>query len=218
MKRIIEIELKYQVLDEYQIQEFLKKLAFIKKERIVDIYLDTKDGNLYKKGVFIRTRNNKTLDFKYNLEDFRDLRKMSIHEQCDEYSFPLPLTNDFLKVINQNCGILGLVEISRPDLEELKLKNNLTESVIIDKIRQKFKDREFEYSFDDVKELGKFLEIEVKSQEGENFEKIKRKIREKVSNLKLKLITTGYNELYWRKHNYDLYLQGRYLLEEDRNV
>lgn len=217
MKRIIEIELKYQVLDEAQIQEFLKKLAFTSKERIVDIYLDTKDGNLYKKGVFVRDRNNKTLDFKYNLEDFRNLGGVSMHEQCNEDSFLLPLTNDSLKAINQNCRILGLIEISKANLEELKLKNNLIESVIIDKIRQKFKDREFEYSFDDVKDLGKFLEIEAEGQEGENFERIKQRIREKVNNLDLKLITTGYNELYWRKYNYDLYRQGRYFLEEDRN-
>ena len=65
--------------------------------------------------------------------------------------------------------------------------------------------------------MGKFLEIEAEGQEGENFERIKQRIREKVNNLDLKLITTGYNELYWRKYNYDLYRQGRYFLEEDRN-
>lgn len=215
MKKTVEIELKYQVLDEAQIQEFLKKLAFIGRERIVDIYLDTKDGNLYKKGIFIRIRNNKTLDFKYNLEDFRNLGRVSRHEQCNEHSFPLSLTNDAHKAINQNCRILGLIEILTPDLEELKLKNDLIKSVKIDKIRQKFKDGRFEYSFDDVKDLGKFLEIETEGQEGENFEQIKQRIREKVSNLNLKLITTGYNELYWRKYNYDLYRQGRYFLEED---
>jgi len=215
MKKNIEIELKYQVLDEPQVQEFLKKLDFIDKKRVIDVYLDTKDGNLYKKGIFIRIRDNKILDFKYNLEDFQNLNKVSMHEQCDEYSFSLPLTNKSFKAINQNCKILGLVEISKPDLGELKLRNNLIDSVVIDKIRQKFKDEEFKYSFDDVKGLGKFLEIEVEGQEGEDFEEIKDRIREKVKNLKIKLITTGYNEVYWRKYNFNLYIQGRYLFEED---
>lgn len=215
MGKSIEIELKYQVLDEAQIREFLKEITFVNAKRIVDIYFDTKDGDLYKKGIFIRVRDNKTLDFKYNLADFQNLKKVSMHEQCDEYSFPLPLTDGSLKTINQNCRILGLIEISKPDLGELKLRNNLIESVIIDKIRQKFKDEEFEYSFDNVKGLGKFLEIEAEGQEGQDFEEIKKRIREKVKNLKLKLITTGYNEVYWRKYNFDLYLQGRYLFEED---
>ena len=215
MKKSIEIELKYQILDEAQIREFLKGIAFINTKRIVDIYLDTKDGDLYKKGIFIRVRNNKTLDFKYSLEDFQNPKKMSMHEQCEEHSFPLPLTDKLLKAINQNCKILGLVGIYNPDLGELKSRNNLIESVIIDKIRQKFKDEEFEYSFDNVKGLGKFLEIEAEGQEGQDFEEIKKRIREKVKNLKLKLITTGYNEVYWRKYNFDLYLQGRYLFEED---
>ncbi len=215
MGKSIEIELKYQVPDEAQIREFLKEITFVNAKRIIDIYWDTKGGDLYKKGIFIRVRDNKTLDFKYNLADFQNLKKVSMHEQCDEYSFPLPLTDESLKAINQNCRILGLIEISKPDLGELKLRNNLIESVIIDKIRQKFKDEEFEYSFDNVKGLGKFLEIEAEGQEGQDFEEIKKRIREKVKNLKLKLITTGYNEVYWRKYNFDLYLQGRYLFEED---
>lgn len=215
MKKNIEIELKYQVLDKGQIREFLKELTFVNTKRIVDIYLDTKDGDLYKKGIFIRVRNNETLDFKYNLEDFQNSKKVSMHDQCDEYSLPLPLTNKSLEAINQNCKILGLIEISNPDLEELKSRNNLIDSMIIDKIRQKFKDKEFEYSSDNVKGLGKFLEIEAEGQEGQDFEEVKKRIRKKVENLKLKLITTGYNEVYWRKYNFDLYLQGRYLFEED---
>ena len=215
MKKYIEIELKYQIKDENQIQEFLKKITFVGKKRIVDTYLDTKDGDLYKKGIFIRVRDNKILDFKYNLEDFRNLNQVSSHEQCDEYSLPLPLTNDSIKVINKNCKILGLVGISNPDLEEFKIKNNLINSVVIDKIREKFRDGEFEYSFDDVKRLGKFFEIEKEGKEGENFKEVKREIRERVKDLKLKLITAGYCEAYWRKYDFDLYLQGRYLFKED---
>lgn len=215
MEKYIEIELKYQIIDENQIQEFLKKFFFVSKERVVDVYLDTKDGDLYKKGIFIRVRNNKILDFKYNLEDLRTLNKVSMHEQCDEYSFPLPLTNDSIKVVNQNCRILGLIGIFNPDLEELKVKNNLINSVVIDKIRKNFRDKELKYSFDDVKRLGKFFEIEKQGREGEDFEKAKGEIRKRVKNLKLKLITAGYCEAYWRKYDFNLYLQGRYLFKED---
>ena len=215
MKKYIEIELKCQIQDENKVQEFLKKSIFVNKKRVVDTYLDTKNGDLYKKGIFIRIRDNRTLDFKYNLEDFRSLNKISKHEQCDEYSFSLPLANYAVKAINQNCKILGLVGVSNPNLEEFRERNKLINSVVIDKIRQKFEDKEFQYSFDDVRGLGKFLEVEAEGREGQDFEEIKSRIKEKIKSLKLKLITTGYCEAYWRKYDFKLYLQGRYLFDED---
>ncbi len=207
----IEIELKFQILDETQIKEFLKNLDFISRKRIVDIYLDTKDADLYKKGFFIRIRDNKTLDFKFNLED---LEKK--HEHCEEHSFSLPLTSNSLEKINKVCKVLDLIGIMNPSLEELKTKNNFIDSMVIDKIRQRYKDENFGFCFDDVKNMGKFLEIEAHVSNEKNIEKIKNRMREKIKNLKLKLITTGYNELYWKKHNPEIYKQGKYHLEEDK--
>jgi predicted adenylyl cyclase CyaB len=212
MEKNLEVELKFQVLDELQTKNFLKNLKFLGEKRNVDVYLDTKDGDLYKRGIFIRIRDNKKLEFKFNLADIQS-KEFSKHEHCDEFSFPLPLTQDSIRKINEVCRILGLKEAL--SLEELKSKNNLIDSIVIDKVRQKFTDGKFEYSFDDVKDLGKFLEIEYRASSDEDAEKIKEEMREKLKGLNLKLITTGYNELYWRKNNFELYLQGRYLLEED---
>ncbi len=211
MKKDIEIELKFQVLEEPQVRDFLKNLSFINKKRIVDIYLDTKNADLYKKGFFIRIRDNKILDFKYNLEDVEGK-----HEHCEEHSFLLPLTTDSLNSINKICKVLGLVGITNPSLEELKIKNNFISSMVIDKVRERYKNENFGFCFDVVKKMGKFLEIEAHVSSEEDLEKIKNKMREKIKNLKLKLITTGYNELYWKKHNIEIYKQGRYLLEEDK--
>lgn len=207
----IEVELKFQILDETQTMNFLKNLSLISKKRIVDIYLDTKDAGLYKKGFFIRIRDNKILDFKYNLEDVE-----SKHEHCEEHSFSLPLTIDSVDSINKLCKVLGLVGITNPSLEEFKTRNNLIDSIIIDKIREKYKDKNFSFCFDDVKGMGKFLEIEAHVTSEDDLEKIKDKMRERIKKLKLKLITTGYNELYWKKHNLEIYKQGKYLLEEDK--
>jgi len=215
MEKNIEVELKFQVLDEPQIKEFLKNLRFINERRVVDIYLDTKDGDLYKKGIFIRVRDNKGLDFKFNLADFQNQDKVSMHEHCDEFSFSLPLSNDSIESINKISRILSLKEITNRSLEELKAENNLIDSIVIDKIRQKFTDGKFEFSFDDVKGLGKFIEIEFLASEKDDLEKIKKEMRKRLNGLKLKLTTTGYNEVYWRKYNFNLYLQGRYLFEED---
>lgn len=229
---MIEIELKFRVLDESEILEFLKGLEFVSEKRGIDIYLDTTEGNLFKRGIFVRIRDGESLDFKYNLDD--DDR----HEHCDEHSFVLPLEN--VSGVNSNCRILKLKEISE-GLEEFKVKNNLIESMTVDKVRKKFRDDEFEYCLDLVKGMGLFLEIEAEGteksemlrdkvsgttkvvsgttqggKEGEDLEAVKTKMREKLKGLNLKKITTGYNELYWRKHNFELYMQGRYLLEEDK--
>lgn len=211
----IEVELKFQVLDDAQIDKFLGSFQFIDKKRIVDIYLDTREGDLYKKGIFVRIRDNKKLDFKVNLADFQAQDRLSWHEHCNEFSFALPISETSVDPINKISQTLTMKKISNPDLEEFKSKNNLTDSMVIDKFRQRYSDGRFEYSFDDVKGLGKFIEIEQMASLEDNLEKIKDEMREKLRDLNLKLITTGYNEVYWRKYNFNLYLQGRYLLEED---
>jgi len=211
----IEVELKFQILDKDQIKLFLKKLKFINAKRMVDVYLDTKEGSLYKKGIFVRIRDNKKLEIKFNFDAFQNQNGLSRHEECSEFSFLLPLVKNSINNINEICRKLNFKEIAISSIEELKNKNNLTDSMVIDKVRQKYTDGKFEYSFDDVKGLGKFIEIEFLTSKENNLEEIKNEMRKRLKGLKLKLITTGYNEVYWRKYNFNLYLQGRYLFEED---
>ena len=211
MDKDIEVELKFQVLDEAQIREFVRNLNFIARKRIVDKYLDTENADLYKRGLFIRIRDDKILDFKYNLED-----KECKHEHCEEHSFSLPLTLDSLDSVNRICKILSLESITTPSIEELMTRNNFIVSITNNKTREIYRDEKFEFCLDDVKDLGKFIEIEMHAAKEDDLEKIKGMMREKVRGLKLKLITTGYNELYWKNHNTEIYKQGKYHLEEDK--
>ena len=211
MKKDIEVELKFQILDEAQVKNFLKNLNFISRKRIVDVYLDTKDADLYKKGLFIRIRDDKVLDFKYNLEDTE-----CKHEHCEEHSFSLPLTIDSLDSINRICRILSLNSIMNPSIEEFMTRNNLIVSIINDKTREVYRDEKFEFCVDDVRDFGKFIEVEMHTTKEDDLEKIKDLMRERIRELKLKLITTGYNELYWKKHNPEIYKHGKYHLEEDK--
>ena len=215
MIKNIEVELKFQILDDLQIRNFTKQLSFIEKRHIVDVYLDTESAQLYKKGVFIRIRNNKKLDFKFNPEDWENPNKFSDHTHCDEYSFPFPLRPSAKNKINKILNILQLNCISRSHIDELKKANRLVDSVTIDKKREIYQDEIFLYSYDKVKELGTFLEIEHHAKEADNLDEIKKQMRERLKDLNLKLITTGYNELYWKKNNFDIYLSGRFLLDED---
>lgn len=88
--------------------------------------------------------------------------------------------------------------------------------MISDKIREKYKDEKFIYCLDKVKKLGTFLEIEALTSNEKEVKKLKREMVKKLKGLKLKRITTGYCGLYWRKYNFDLYRQARYVMEEDR--
>ncbi len=210
-----ELELKFQILDKKQLENFLKNFKFLKKEKIKDVYLDTKDAKLYKKGIFIRIRDNKKLQIKFNYSDVVNQNKISLHEICSEYSFNLPLSEKDVKKLNRILDILDLKSISSPSMEELKAKNCLMESIVIEKERKVFTDTKFLIVIDEVKGLGTFVEIETKIKEGESVGSLKRKMLNLVKDLKVKRITTGYNELWWRKHDFKVYLQGRYLLEED---
>jgi len=211
MNEVIEVELKFQILDEIQVREFVKNLKFISRRKIVDKYLDTKNADLYKKGLFIRIRDDNNMDFKYNLEDTE-----CKHEHCEEHSFSLPLTIDSLVSINKICRALSLNNIMNPNIEEFMARNNLIVSITNDKTREVYRDEKFEFCLDDVKGLGKFIEIEMHAAKEDDLEKIKDAMRERIRGLKIKLITTGYNELYWKKNNSDIYRQGKYHLEEDK--
>lgn len=219
MKRNIEVEIKYQVLNDNQIKKFLKNLQFIERKREVDIYFDTPTGDLYKKSTFIRIRNNKSLDFKYSLAGvmFQNQGKIRKSEHFKDQPFPLPLTKNSLSEINQICKVLGLKEMRSYNFEVFKRDNSFINSMTLDKIREKYGDKKFEYCLDKVKKLGTFLEVEALISDEKQVRKLKKEIENRVKDLDLKRITTGYCGLYWRKYNFDLYCQARYILQEDRH-
>ena len=212
---ITEVELKFKIIDHNIVEDFVGKLKFVKAEYIKDVYLDTGDASLYKRGIFIRVRNETRLEIKFNLSDVLDRDRFSMHEICSEYSFKLPLSHQDVVALNNILKILGLKPISEPSMLELKDRNNLIDSIVLEKKRRIYTDGKFYYMIDDVKGLGSFLEMEAKVYNESEISRVKKEMLELADKLKLKRILTGYNELYWRKHNYKIYLQGRYLLEED---
>lgn len=228
MPRIIEIESKFEILDIKNLQDFLSTLTFIDKKRVTDQYYDTKEGNFFKQGVFIRNRDGKKLDFKFNLEDFQNQDFTNNHEHCDEFSYQFPITIDQLPKINRVCKILSLKPFtSTPDtstnshkslaLQKWLKDNFLKESILIDKVRKTYRDDTFLYQIDVVNKLGTFLEVEANVTERNLINQIKEEMKQRVKTLDLKLISTGYYELYLKKYSSDLYLQGKYVLEEDRS-
>jgi adenylate cyclase class IV len=207
----IEVEFRFQVENEKAVRDFLNKLRFIEKLNQKDVYLDTLSGDMFKRGIFIRTRNNSSLDFKFNLED-----KENKHEECDEYSFPLPIKAEDLNKLREACNKIGLETPPIADIGEFTKTNKLEEFVVIDKVRERFSDGEFKFCFDRIKEFGNFLEIELMATKDTDIEELKRRMVERVMVLNPKFLPTGYIELFVKKKNFDLYKQGRYILDEDK--
>jgi adenylate cyclase class IV len=214
-EQAIEVEFKFQVLEPEKVL-FLEKLEFKGEKRVDDVYLDTKTADLFKRGIFIRIRNNKTLDFKFNPEQFDLLPGEGIHEQCMEYNFSLPLHENDLPKLNEVLGMLSLPSIAKADLHELRKQNQWIDSQVFNKTRKRYAKPPFEYCLDEVENFGTFLEIEATTQDPEEAERLKEQIRQESQELGLKLITTGYNELWWKKNNPEIYWQGKFLLEEDK--
>lgn len=115
----IEIELRYEIIDPNQLASFLEPLKFVSKRQIVDIYLDTKDAGLIKKGIYVRIRDNKKIDIKFNRECLRDAN-LELQPYCEEYSFTLPLKQDELSRFNSIISDIGLLPIEYADLNLFK--------------------------------------------------------------------------------------------------
>lgn len=65
-------------------------------------------------------------------------------------------------------------------------------------------------------DLGTFLEIELMADSIENLAAIKQQMQLLLAGLSLAPLKTGYGTLLLRKHNFEHYLLGRFILEEDR--
>ncbi|MBD3329006.1 CYTH domain-containing protein [Candidatus Dojkabacteria bacterium] len=220
VKREIEIELRYEILDNEP-----PKLNYTSPRRVLDVYYDTANGKFFKQGIFIRERNNKKLDFKFNLEDLKGNDLKNDHTHCDDFSFTLPLTLESKKKIDQVGKILKLKIPKDFNLTNFLNSNSLRKLAVVDKLRRKANQNGFSICYDVEKTSGRFLEIEkcieIDSDANDYREKIQQ-IKDDIASfvksfgVGLKQNPIGYCEAVLRKTNFDLYLQGKYVLGEDK--
>ncbi len=211
----IEIELRYEIVDKNQLTQFLAPLKFLRSNQDIDIYYDNADAILYQKGIFIRNRNNKKLDIKFNRACL-DNPDLAIQDYCEEHSFALPLQEKNLSRINELLVSLQLQPSPIADLEELKKTNNFFEHYRVDKVRTSYSHNSFTIAVDEVVDLGTFLEIELMAQDTQNLEEVKQEMVLFIAGLKLRPLRTGYGTLLLRKKDFKHYLLGRFILEEDK--
>lgn len=211
----IEIELRYEVLDKNQLPQFLAGFTKLQSNRDIDTYFDTADARLYQRGIFIRNRNDKKLDFKFNRACLAD-PNLPIQDYCEEHSFELPLKSKDLPNINELLMSLCLTPMQEACLENLKQCNRFGIHYVVDKIRTSFAYNFFTIGIDEVADLGIFLEIELMASSIDRLAQVKQEMQSVLKNISLKPLHTGYGTLLLRKKDFNHYLLGRFVLEEDK--
>lgn len=198
---MIEIELKFELKNKINIYlkpEFEKILE--------DVYYDTVDYQLLKKGNFLRIRNNKRLDFKLNVNDLS-------HLVCKENSYEL--SDDNLQNINQTLKDIGL-DIKLQAIDDIYKYFKVLAPIKKKRASYRLED-DIILVIDEVEDLGLFLEIELdlndeQIEDGAYYKNILMEALKK-NNLyddSFKEVHIGYVELYLKKYNYDAYLLGIY--------
>lgn len=82
------LESRYRLKEGYTIGQWLDQLDLKCTTRIVDEYFGDSEGDLYKKGGFIRLRNDTVLEIKFNPAHLTDSQATD-HAQCRAYRFPI---------------------------------------------------------------------------------------------------------------------------------
>ena len=175
----------------------------------IDEYFDTKEGSLFETGVFVRVRDNNTLDIKYN-PNFLD----TSHTVCNEYSYSGSLTprnKQEIYDLLRDISLLPEVKSEHDKIRDFLMEIGLTSFVTINKKRRKILlDSKIDCVIDEIKGIGTFVELEV------NTEDLLPLLKKWIDNLNLKNIPIGYVELWLKKHDIETYLRGRYILEDDK--
>ena len=211
----IEIELRYEIINPNQLASFLEPLKFVSKKQVIDIYLDTENADLIKKGVYVRIRDNKKIDIKFNRECLHN-PDLELQPYCEEYTFTLPLKENELPQFNTVVSDIGLLPIEHANFDLFKQKNSLIEHRVVDKMRASYVQQQFTIVIDEVLHLGTFLEIELLANDSSKIDETKKEMESLLSGLSLKALKTGYDSLILRKNNFGQYLRGRFILDEDK--
>ncbi len=219
MQGPLEVEKKYRVTNTDTIKTFLQNLPFEKEKRVVDHYFDTKDGLFYQHGIFIRVRNDLSLDIKFNPEHLKEdaSNTRGDHVVCHEYNIPLPfstVSEQTFEAINK--AFAGHIFLTKPNpftFEAFLEENNLSTLVLLDKKRTTYRTDTLEIALDEFKDFGTFIEFESK-QTHTTMDAFYHDVSLLTEDLNIEPFDSGYVELALLQTNEALYKTGKYLIHK----
>lgn len=213
MSEYLEIEKKYQI--EKIPQDFLKAhFQFAHEKRVLDRYFDTSAGDWYQKGIFIRIRNDKSLDVKFN-PDHLGKSDVTDHVSCHEYNFREPFGEKEVENLKALEKLIGLNIFGVSSFESFLEKNQLELLLEIDKVRTTYQNDTFTIVIDDIQNLGRFLEVEYSGSLGVSIDQVVQEIDALMAGVPAQPLASGSFEMCLRRANFDLYNKGKYFLEEE---
>ena len=208
---MIELELKYEL---NTIPSSVGKLKIIKQKEQEDIYYDTPNYDLLKKGNFLRVRDGKRMEFKLFAGD-------TSHLFCQETVYNLDSFDSNQENINKILASLDLKPVENLNsFKQICDINNLQILCPIVKHRTSYTyDENCTISIDQVDNLGLFMEDEIminsESLSTLQANQIKEQFVTNLQNSEIltgneKKVNVGYVELYLLKHNIEAYNLGMY--------
>ncbi|MBX9977329.1 MAG: CYTH domain-containing protein [Alphaproteobacteria bacterium] len=215
MTKSIEIEKKFRVVDG-NLDAVVGRLTKGSDTRVVDQYYDTLDGHYYQQGIFIRLRNNRSLDIKFNPQHLNmDASQTQFdHIFCHEYNFAVPFATTSIDTFHTLQEYIDIKEPTPYTFEQFLNANQLAPLVCLDKKRTSYVTDTLLLAIDKFEEFGTFIEFEAKK----GFEHMKdflAVVESMTKNVNLEPFNSGYVELALRKTNEVLYNKGKYLLTEE---
>lgn len=191
---MFEVEIKFEV-DGAKAKGIVRGKHKVSETQQIDEYFDFSDLALYKKHAFLRIRDHKKLNWKaYPAKDSIIATEIAFDFEKQNVD-ALHSIADFLKVDKFD---------GKADEESLKrwlLKNGLKPLIVLDKKRAVFQDENYVYAVDDVRGLGKYMEIEKETEDKSETEKIKDDLKRFANEIGVKTIDEkGYVQLYVEKY------------------
>ena len=187
-------------IESSQLASICEGFEWVSESKLSDQYFDTADRRLFLAGVFVRLRNGGRVDIKYNA----DINDVS-HSHCSDTGYSYPLSESDKLVIREFIG-----EFLDLGPESDILGSCLVPFVRIEKLRNDYVRPGLTLSVDEVAGLGLFVELEADSVSHVSA------MYEIFRAHSLDNLPVGYVEIYLRSYNYPLYLQGRYVLPDDK--
>ncbi len=203
---MIEVELKFELPPEAK-SGFKKHFPMMRLVRCLknsDIYYDTPAFDLLRQAVFVRVRNQRRLEFKFNEQ------AAPAHIQSIERSFSLrPSPSQAQEMHALFSRFLPHWHAAAP-VEEALCRNGMMELARIEKQRTQYSYRGLVICMDKVEGLGEFLEIEIQCEDDSNTQQAVARIQNLAADFAAQPVRVGYVELWLRKHHPHVYRLGKY--------
>lgn len=205
---MVEVELKFRIspADWPKIGEKLSLMQFLGRSENDDTYYDTQGFDLLQQAVFVRVRNRRLLECKFN--ERADLT----HVQCTERVFPLKPEPHQAEQMNALFRHFLPPWKDAMTVEEAIRKNNLCELACIRNTRKRYEAANLVACVDHVEGLGDYFELEMQVEKGGDTSCAVVKLQEFVADLALERVPVGYVELWLCLHHSEAYQRGRYKL------